>query len=647
MASLLLAACFFVFLASLWRHPLNPGRGTAERVVLVFLMAAAWVAFLGTALSGAGWLAEHSAWDAGLLLPAVTLFKTGIPSPGAAAAVARRFFSRVPVSRSLAGFLIFFFLVACTRSLFTHPYNWDSMACHIPRVWYYLNRGSYVFLGASYWAQDIHPVNFTSAQLLAWLMLPDIRVFNSLSSLGLLVFWVQTWLFLGRFGGSTALRFTSASLLWFSVNVAVSFSSTQNDSWFAPVLFGGFLMLLRYGETGRGAYLLWGLVSLAHGLGIKQTTLFIVLAWLPLFVLFGRQFAWKLPGWKWTAATLVLGLPIALFSYIKNYRSTGHFSGYPEVIRTHGSLTDTRFMAEEGPKNFLRYAMDMLAFDGCYINTETQIMASKLNQAIKKPVNNLLTGAGIYLEKGRTRDPFLYTRPAGMDDSRSYYGILGIFLYLPVLLGGFVLIWLQPRRRELLALYLCLLLFFAANSLVSTYDQGRCRHLIHMFPVFSAFWYVLAGSPFFRLWLHGALLACALNVVCVSLFDEKRRLWGPGSIFTESRFACVKENRTSSFPIFEAMERELAPYQNIALKMPPNSVELFYFGRDHDKNPRHFYTHGSGEQTVPPGYEVLMYCNGYTAPQAGDRLIGELNRGALVYLRVLEKKPARRPESAR
>ena len=309
--------------------------------------------------------------------------------------------------------------------------------------------------------------------------------------------------------------------------------------------------------------------------------------------------------------------------------------GFPEVIKSHGSLTDVSFIVYEGPKNFIRYLFDYISLDGLYVNSRSQILASKIPHGIKQILNSLLQQGGIELSTGRLRDPFFVAKPSGIDDSRSYWGLFGVFILLPMILFGWIKSLIIKRSKIEIAVLISVILFFIINSIFSTYDQGRSRHFIHIIPFVSLYLILICDFRFFNNYLKFIFLLSGSNVLLGSIFDERRKLFGNKNIFNEETFDCVKENRSSNDPIFKKMEKCLEPYKKIALMMPANSVELFYFGNNYDKLPKHFLPYNGTHISVPDNYEVLLFCSEYENILKSDKYVGELNKGQDIYIRKL------------
>jgi hypothetical protein len=618
----------------LFINPRNPGSGFCEKGIVTFLIFSLFVSLDGVLLSLTGQLGNPLAWAATFFVVDGLLWSGSARSILDILAVFRKFFRQIPIL--LTGFLGFVLTVYLVRGLFTNPYNWDSLTCHIPRAFYYLNAGKYMYLGSPYWAQEIHPINYSSLQILLFHIFGTIKVFNLISYFSMLVFWIQTYVFLRFFSDNRSQSFLFSSVLWFCVNTTVSLASTQNDSYLAPILFGSVLSYLQYKKTGKLFFLGLAFLSFMNALGVKQTTFLIALSWLP-FLLGGYEL-FKIEKKEIAVLALILpvGVAVGLFSYFKNYLTLGSFAGFPDAIKTHGSLTDVHFMVYEGPKNLLRYLFDFFSFDGLYFDLPSQLLISKITQAFKMPVYEGLKSVGLDLATGKLRDPFFYTKPAGIDDSRSFYGLFGVMIYIPILLFGFFYSAFVEKSKTQIYLILTILAFFLINSLFSTYDQGRCRHFIHVLPFVSAYLMLLSKRKAIQTYLTFAFILSAVNVGMASVFDRKHRLAGKDNLFNEPRFNCVKENRNSSDPVFEKMEKALLPYQNIALRMPENSVEIFYFGKDFTKNPRHFFSRKNGAEPISPDCEVLLYCTGSETTLPGDQYIGELNKGMDIYLRKLK-----------
>ena len=622
----------------------NHGKCFSERTVVAMLLFSAYVSLSGIVLSSINHLGNPNYW---ILLFAPFLVGFALTSKQKTLEIPKLviyYFSRER-NNLFVGFIFILLGIYLVRASVTYPYNWDSLTCHIPRVFYYINQGNYSYLGSPYWAQEIHPINFTSIQILFFHIFNNITCFNLISYFSLLIFWIEIYIFINLLTNKKSVSFFFSGILWFCVNITISLSSTQNDSYLAFVIFGSFITGILYLKSGNHYLLFVSALSLFNAFGIKQTSPLIFAAWLPCVFLIPEFWkAIKLNQILKILSFSPLFILIGCFFYYKNYQNFGHFSGFPEIIKDHGSLSDINFMIYEGPKNFLRYMLDFLSTDGLYFNTESQIFSSKISHAIKQNIHNALLEFNLDLTIGHLRDKFYVSRPSGMDDSRSAWGLFGIFIFIPIVVLTPFYYMFFDRRKEVLILFCSVILFLVINSIFSTYDQGRARHFIHIIPVLSALILKLCDNKWIKNYVIIALILSAINVILSSIFNEKRPFFSSQqNIFSKSRFVANTENRSSADPIFERIELSLRPFHNIALMMPENSIEIFYFGKEFDKDPRHFYSPKFGKKPIPESYEVLLFCSWYEKPLPKDLYIGQLNKDVKIYIRKLKSeinKPA-------
>jgi hypothetical protein len=408
------------------------------------------------------------------------------------------------------------------------PNNWDSMTYHLARIGYWLeNHSATPFVGGSI-RQNGSPPNAEMIQGWTMALARSDRLANVVQWLAL----VGTALAI--FSGARLLRFSppaaalAAALFAVMPEPILEATTTQNDlvvSFFvvATALFG--VRGIRDGSIGDLV-----IAAAAGGLaaGTKGTALFAGPAL--LLVLVGAVWGYR-PRPRLVAAACALALAgvaaFGAFGYAFNLHSTGHvFGGVNHLVARTESVQ----------ANFVK---DMWAF------VDLPGMSVYWFQVPLQRVAEWVAG-------GFENRGFSYTVDSGVHEDSSAFGALGLFLFLPVVVGTAV----APRMgRDRRLLALGVLLYFVMFSTFVGWNIWVGRLMIPGVALGAPLLAVLASRAWLR-WL--AVVLALIGVVPSVLQNPLKPLLVPRHSPTAFRLNRIEQEtraRGEMNPVLRDIER--------------------------------------------------------------------------------------------
>jgi len=612
----------FIFIRNTWIYAGSLDSGLFSRIHFTAQALFLSLSFIGIFLSLFNQLGNIFSWNSLLLLLAFLFPKSERKTT----------MFRFPKSYLTLVYLVIFAL-GLTRAVFNFPNNFDSLTAHISRTLQYVQSGSFSITGSNYWAQDIHPINFCSAQIYAFLISKSIYVFQPLSVIWGILLIIQTKIILDSIGiRSTVSRLTLLGIAA-STNFLIAFSSSGNDIYLAFAVWGFMAFLIQYHVSKNILFLLMAFLSLSNSVGIKQTSILALISFLPVivFVVFC-----SFPKLKLThIPVLIIGFVLACYSYIRNYLLFNDYLGSKVIVSFHTGNINKDFLLHEGYKNVLRYIFDIFSMDGLYFNLWSKLFTSKLVHFIKIKLHFLLSFANVDLTKGPLRDFYWISKPSSMSEFEAWFGVYGILVVLPVVLFG----WLAFRKIRswfYTLFWISAIMYLLANSFLSYYEIMRCRNFILYLPfvvVLSSF--LIQVIPTLRLYFNFILIILIFNMAMVLLLNERNPFIGSNSIFTRPDYKSIYELHFEEEGLFERIKKEVSNSKNIGVCTPP-VVDVFFYG-NHFQNKVYYFRSWFGDISVGDGKRIdkLFFTSNFVVPQKGDRYLGVIDnlRGYSLYVR--------------
>lgn len=250
------------------------------------------------------------------------------------------------------------FLLNANLLWVTAPNNNDSLATHMSRVGYWLQRGSFFPWPSSRIWQITYPVNMQLQMFWTVLFLGTDRIVESIQWLGALAAMVAAF-GLARLLGATRPQAFFAAFLWATFpNIILEATTTQNDL-VAGTLFAAMLYLLFLGLYRRhtGTLILSG-VAMGLALGTKQTLVFLLpglaLA-LGLTLLYcGRAiFPWL---FRWGVSSAAAFLLLGVYMFVVNMVHFGHPMGPENAVNAQTGGQNQQSLMENLVFNTFRLA---------------------------------------------------------------------------------------------------------------------------------------------------------------------------------------------------------------------------------------------------------------------------------------------------
>jgi len=645
---------------------LRPGH-LAEACVTLFVCFAGQVTLLAYVLSGLEslhsllhWLAGSAVLLAAACGAAIPVLRRAArndsagPDAGAAGGNAPPLDAPGPASRlrlgamtttvALCGAANLLVVVLCA------PGTWDSMSYHLARVAYYLQQGSFAAFDANYWAQVVHPVNSAALSLFAYVVTGSE---NLVQIVQFLSYWAALFAVHGitaTLGASRRTQLCAALVFGLLITCLMEASTAQNDMLLAAYIGGAALFVLAFRRSREGRKLVLAGICIGLALGVKASALLAVpsLAVLAAWALAGKRGQRRAARGPQLAAAALAAAGILVFTlpagYVRNISLFNHPAG-PVAVRAEHTFEGQppgRILAQGGA-NALRYGFEFLSLDGLPASGAVEGAQAALTFLPRTTLN--LAGLDLESGGGSMREPFSLSKPPASHEDRSYWGILGFALVLPIAFLVLIRVVKPPSGWILAAAGL---LYFLAQSFSGPYDPWRGRYFI----VMAIFLAPLAGlcveGARRRVWSVYAtaiVLAGCLAALTAVTFREKRPLLPAAeSVFSQSRSEQVAANRRRYLKTLRYFETIVPADAVVALCLEPNSYEYPLFGRGLTRRLIPINSYQKGVQPIPPEAEYLLYNSSPARPSVyfdgRDILLGRdwLGEPMEVYLRRLENR---------
>ncbi|HBY01982.1 MAG TPA: hypothetical protein DEG92_05490 [Rikenellaceae bacterium] len=437
---MLLASILVYLVFSLFIFPIIFERATLSKVLLVFFLSVFSINILTSEILGLLQLLNHP-W---LFLGIQALICVGL------AFLIHHFY---PLSRQIfrstydfsnyhpskveiilvsiiSATLIGFFTVGITTPI----NNIDSLASHLPRIYYWLQQGS-----LDYWTvltslnryQLIYPINAHLQALWLFLLGHNENLFFLVQWFSLLVISASTFEISKSLGFSTTQAlFTSLVGLSLPVVLLQTFSF-QGDLTVTATLMVFIAFFFNFFQTKKLKFLWLASLSLLIALGTKQTAFFIlpVAGLVTLIVLVNNKGFSKFLKYSWLL--VILTILFTSYQYILNIVHTGSVFGLESVLNE--KYTSFSNIAEKASFLVPRFTYQLIGVEGL-----PRSIQPALTQVKENIFKGLLIPTGLDLEKEvflqagfDEKESFQYQAIPKLSEDTSWFGPL-VILLLPL-----------------------------------------------------------------------------------------------------------------------------------------------------------------------------------------------------------------------
>lgn len=326
-------------------------------------------------------------------------------------------------------YIMTFFIVAILGLFFfvgisTPPNNQDSLHTHLPRIYYWLQHGSFNYWNATTTSQLTTPINSNIQGLWIFLLSRNENLF-------FLVQWFSLVAIIACvYEIAVFLSFSSSSAL-FSILISLTFPvltiqtySFQGDLTVATLFMIAILFILKTQDQNGFLFFLTAVLAICLAIGTKQTSFFVlpVLAVYMLFYLFKRFTV--IASLKIMGISLIIFFVFSSYTYIQNYLFTKQVFGYYDTGKTAFSYMEN--LNNKAKYVFPRYFYQAISVEGLPRYVQTDLLRIKGNL-----FKSYLIPRGINLESEEHIQPgssdnekFNYYSLPYMNEENSWFGIL-------------------------------------------------------------------------------------------------------------------------------------------------------------------------------------------------------------------------------
>jgi len=309
----------------------------------------------------------------------------------------------------------------------TPPNNTDSLAVHLPRIYYWLQHGSFENWPATNKNQLYYPIVANIQGMWLFLLAGKETLFFLVSWSSLGVILVSTYAI------ARTLKFNITSSL-VSALVILSFPvallqtySFQGDLTVAALVMCSIYLIFSYLTSKKLPELIGAMLAFTLALGTKQTAFFMlpIFAGFVIYLLFTKQ----IPKTDWTYLWLfpLFFLIFTSSRYFQNLQTNGTIFGVKNVLGSQSLALSDIFLKVQ--YNLPRYFYQFIGFDGVFKPVAEQLIAVKASAF--ENISSLLginLQAPFYLSGGAT---FEYLGVPGLTEDTSWFGPL-CFIMLPL-----------------------------------------------------------------------------------------------------------------------------------------------------------------------------------------------------------------------
>jgi 4-amino-4-deoxy-L-arabinose transferase-like glycosyltransferase len=358
------------------------------------------------------------------------------------------------------------------------PNNNDSLATHMSRVAYWLQRGSFFPWPTHRTWQITYPVNMQLQMFWTVLLTGSDRIVESIQWLAAGIAVVAVFGLARLLGAARPQAIYAALMLATFPEIILESTSTQNDL-VAGTLFVSMLFLFHLGMTAHhpGMLILSGL-ALGLALGTKQTLLFLMPGLAAAMAVWLVYKGWR--NWRslviWSASALVAFSLLGGYMYVVNQVSYGHPMGPETAVNAQTGGQNRQSLLDNLTYNVFRLFYQAIDPTGLpdpltgYGFKAKALVVGKLADWLKYPVE-----APVAVAAGHS---FVLRERYLLQEDAAWYGPLFSFLVLPALVYQFA--WGVKRREPMrVGIFILALTFLFLDALLRPgWDPFQGRYFI-------------------------------------------------------------------------------------------------------------------------------------------------------------------------
>lgn len=522
-------------------------------------------------------------------------------------------------------------LINLVLLLTTYPNEWDSMTGHLVKCAYYLQNGTMSRVGGTIWSIDFYPNSITSLQLYFYHLAGE-KGFK-------IPHYIAYWGYVTAIYGISRLFFqrvtwaiASALLAALLPTALVQATTTETDLVLTFYLALIVYFLAKYYRDGRVGALYFAVLAGSIALGHKITFVMLGPSVLILFVFIIAQK--KIDAKHWMGLIFTLGLGLTLFmlpmGYIGNVQAEGSFSissltAPKEVLAYHGiGNYTTQQKIENFYLNAFRYLTDFWSLDG-FRNFE---LGEQINRAFRWPVQKVANKLQLERDAYWVVYPFRVVQEgARFYIERPYWGVIGVFLVLPVFLLGLFTKKVGTGTKLTRVLAVAALLQFLLLSFTAPFDPIKGRYFLSM-----SVWCLPIVGFFYDEWKTGIgvryVFIITLFVVVSAWGTVFKRSLLPlfpsettKSILQMNRLEQLTVSRPELYSLFARFD-ELVPKEAIvALGTDTEDFEYPFWGASLQRKLIPIHPFKKPLKPIPSEAEYLIFTEGIFTPISGDILL--------------------------
>jgi hypothetical protein len=411
-----------------------------------------------------------------------------------------------------------FFIIGITTPI----NNNDSLATHLPRIYYWLQQGS-----LNYWTtisavnryQLIYPINALIQGVWLFLLGHTENLFFLVQWFSLILIAASTFE-ISRFLGFSTSRSLVSTLIGLSLPIVLLQTfSYQGDLTVTALIMLFIVFVFLYNQTKNMKFIWLALFCIILSLGTKQTAFFIlpIAGIVILYLLLKNKSILKLIKTSWLL--IVLTLVFASFQYVQNIVNAGSLFGLDSVLNEdYSSLSQ---VAQKARYLLPRFAYQFIGVDGLPRSIQPALIQVKENifKGILNPAG-LDLEKKVFLQSGFDADEsFQYNAALKLSEDNAWFGPFA-FLLIP-LATVFAFFSKDKLRRNYAFLCFVNSLLYLILLIVQRpgWDPYQGRYFIlAIFPFIPLIPMLFPKSRVFHAIMVGILLPVSLLLIINTLF---------------------------------------------------------------------------------------------------------------------------------
>ncbi len=503
------------------------------------------------------------------------------------------------------------------------PNNNDSLATHMSRIGYWLQRGSFFPWSTDRIWQVTYPVNMQLQMLWTVLFLGTDQIVEVVQWLGALAAMVAIFGIAQLLGASRA-QSLFAALVWATFpEIVLEATSTQNDL-VAGTLFAAMLYLLFLGLEKRntGSLVLSGL-ALALGLGTKQTFFFLLpglglgLLWVLLFNGSSRRKDTLHSLLVWGGSSIVAFLFLGLYMFVVNQVTFGNPMGQETAIANQVGGQTSQSLKENLLYNSFRLAYQ--AIDPTGLPDPLTGYGFKLKALLVGKLTGLVGFAVEAPVAVAPRHSFFLRERYIMQEDAAWYGPVFAFLVLPALLYQFI-VGIKTREPLRITIFVFGLTFWLLDAALRPgWDPFQGRYFIPVVIIATAMLAFLFQSGRRMAVLRWLVVILALTVLTNTfLWNAAKPVSGEGNIWTSDRVDMLTQQSFYMREPVRLVEKHVPADATLGLLMYDTFLEYPFFREDFSRRLVHIYPPErvlDVEWMKGQGIEYVLFLRKDTLPQ--------------------------------